>query len=167
MQLLKERIFTNVYLQALRGCIEPSGAKMSAPIRRQVLPLLLNLIQHPDDTSRSAAAGCLGAFCKWLPDDDLTNVIDDVLVNSEGEWQVKHGKSAALYVAMKDAPERICGPMAKIVATIKTYVTSDVVALAQNGVRATGYLFLHLMKTNEELPPDLISPFCRYDYFHS
>ena len=135
---------------------------MSAPIRRQVLPLLLNLIQHPDDTSRSAAAGCLGAFCKWLPDDDLNNVVEDVLVNSDGEWQIKHGKSAVLYVAMKDAPDRICGPMAKIVSTIKGYVTSDVVALAQNGMRATGYLYLHLMKNNEELPVDLISPFCRY-----
>jgi len=151
----------DTYLQALRGCIEPSGSKMSAPIRRQVLPLLLNLIQHPDDTSRSAAAGCLGAFCKWLPDDDLNNVIEDVLVNSDGEWQIKHGKSAVLYVAMKDAPDRICGPMTKIVSTIKGYVTSDVVALAQNGVRATGYLYLHLMKNNEELPVDLISPFCR------
>ena len=148
--------------QALRGCIEPSGSKMSAPIRRQVLPLLLNLIQHPDDTSRSAAAGCLGAFCKWLPDDDLANVTDDVLINSDGEWQIKHGKSAVLYVALKDAPDRICDQnLAKLVTTIKNYVTSDVVALAQNGVRATGYLFLYMMKNNQELPVDLISPFTR------
>ena len=46
----------------------------------------------------------LGAFCKWLPDEDLSNIIDDVLLNSAGndsDWQVKHGRSAALYVAMK------------------------------------------------------------------
>ena len=35
---------------------------MSAPIRRQVLPLLLSLVSHPEDTSRSAASGCLGNF---------------------------------------------------------------------------------------------------------
>ena len=46
----------------------------------------------------------IGAFCKWLPDEDLSNIIDDVLLNSAGndsDWQVKHGRSAALYVAMK------------------------------------------------------------------
>ena len=77
---------------------------MSAPIRRQVLPLLLNLTSHLEDTSRSAASGCLGAFCKWLPDDDLANIIDEVLLNSAGtdsDWQIKHGRSAALYVALK------------------------------------------------------------------
>merc|ERR1719266_1207375 len=133
-----EAAVRDTYLQALRGCIEPSGAKMSAPIRRQVLPLLLSLVSHPEDTSRSAASGCLGAFCKWLPDEDLSNIIDDVLLNSAGndsDWQVKHGRSAALYVAMKDAPERICKKKDKVVNTIKTLLGSDVVALAQNGVR--------------------------------
>ena len=158
-----ETTVRDTYLQALRGCLEPSGAKMSAPIKRQVLPLLISLISHPEDSSRSAAAGCLGAFCKWLPDEDLSSVIDEVLLNSSGsEWQVKHGRSAALYVALKDAPERIVKDHRdKIVNVVKTYVTSDVVALAQNGVRATGYLFLHLMRENEDLASDLISPFCR------
>lgn len=147
----------------MRGCIEPSGAKMSAPIRRQVLPLLLNLITHPDDTSRSAAAGCLGAFCKWLPDEDLTNVVDEIVNNSESaEWQIRHGRSAALFVALKDAPERICeSKKDKLVTNVKNLLASDVVALAQNGVRATGYYFLHLMTSGQELPTDLIAPFCR------
>lgn len=136
---------------------------MSAPIRRQVLPLLLNLITHPEDTSRSAAAGCLGAFCKWLPDEDLANVIDEVLIHSESaEWQVKHGRSATLFVALKDAPERICeAKKDKLVANVKNLLGSDVVALAQNGVRATGYYFLYLMTNGQDLPGDLITPFCR------
>ena len=52
----------------------------------------------------------LGAFCKWLPDEDLSNIIDDVLLNSAGndsDWQVKHGRSAALYVAMKGMFQKI------------------------------------------------------------
>ena len=143
---------------------------MSPPIRRLVLPLIVNLVSHPEDTSRSAASGCLGAFCKWLPDDDLEKVIDDVLLNSAGndsDWQVKHGRSAALYVALKDAPERICKEdnKSKMVSTIKALVSSDVVALAQNGVRATGYFFSYLMKIHEELPVELISPLCRYIIF--
>ena len=155
----------SIIFQALRGCIEPSGSKMSAPIRRQVLPLLLNLVTHPEDTSRSAAAGCLGAFCTWLPDEDINNVIDTVLLNmsgSESDWQVKHGRSAALFVALKDSPQRICeNNREKVNSSIKTLLGSDVVALAQNGVRATGYYFAYLMKNGEELPNELISPFCR------
>ena len=52
----------------------------------------------------------LGAFCKWLPDEDLSNIIDDVLLNSAGndsDWQIKHGRSAALYVAMKGMFQKI------------------------------------------------------------
>ena len=45
------------------------------------------------------ASGCLGAFCKWLPDEDLSNVMDDVLFNTSGSddnWQIKHGRSAGI-----------------------------------------------------------------------
>ena len=52
----------------------------------------------------------IGAFCKWLPDEDLSNIIDDVLLNSAGndsDWQIKHGRSAALYVAMKGMFQKI------------------------------------------------------------
>jgi hypothetical protein len=66
---------------------------MSAPIRRQILGMLLSLTSHQDDTSRSAASGCLGAFCKWLPDDDMSTVIDETLLNisssaNDSDWQV-------------------------------------------------------------------------------
>ena len=65
-----------------------------------------------------------------------------------------------------DAPERICEKKDKVVNTIKTLLGSDVVALAQNGVRVCGYFFAHLMKNNEELTTELIQPFCRYVLFH-
>ena len=73
----------------------------------------------------------------------------------------------ALYVALKDAPDRICDledNRPKIVNVIKALLGSDMVPLAQNGVRATGYYFLYLLKQNEELPQELIGPFCRYDF---
>ena len=71
----------------------------------------------------------------------------------------------ALYVALKDAPDRICDledNRPKIVNVIKALLGSDMVPLAQNGVRATGYYFLYLLKQHEELPQELIGPFCRY-----
>ena len=73
-----------------------------------------------------------------------------------------------MYVALKDAPDRICPQdyRSKIVNTIKNLLGSDVVALAQNGVRATGYYFLYLLKQHDELPQELIAPFCRYDFLN-
>ena len=74
----------------------------------------------------------------------------------------------ALYVALKDAPDRICDLQdhrPKIVNVIKALLGSDMVPLAQNGVRATGYYFLYLLKQHEELPQELIGPFCRYSDF--
>ena len=70
-----------------------------------------------------------------------------------------------MYVALKDAPDRICDLQdhrPKIVNVIKALLGSDMVPLAQNGVRATGYYFLYLLKQHEELPQELIGPFCRY-----
>ena len=60
----------------------------------------------------------LGAFCKWLPDEDLSNIIDDVLLNSAGndsDWQIKHGRTTALYVAMKGMISKTCMKFSKLV----------------------------------------------------
>ena len=40
------------YLQALRGCLEPAGNKMSPPVRRQLLQHLLAYESHPEDITR-------------------------------------------------------------------------------------------------------------------
>jgi hypothetical protein len=40
------------YLQALRGCLEPAGNKMSPPVRRQLLQHLLAYESHPEDVTR-------------------------------------------------------------------------------------------------------------------
>ena len=72
-----------------------------------------------------------------------------------------------MYVALKDAPDRICDledNRPKIVNVVKALLGSDMVPLAQNGVRATGYYFLYLLKQHEDLPHELIGPFCRYDF---
>ena len=60
-------------LQALRGVITPAGDKMSEPIRRSIVTALM--FSHPEDTTCSAAAGCLGAVCRRLPINELDAVI--------------------------------------------------------------------------------------------
>ena len=53
-------------LHALRGVITAAGEKMSDPLKKSVYQTLTSMLSHPEDTTRSAAAGCLGALCRWL-----------------------------------------------------------------------------------------------------
>ena len=53
-------------LQALRGVITPAGDKMSEPLRKAMYTTLIGMLNHPEDVSRAAAAGCLGALVQWL-----------------------------------------------------------------------------------------------------
>ena len=85
----------DTYLHALRGCLEPSGDRMSAPVRKQILAYLSGpALSHPDDSSRVVASGCLGALCKWLPDEELRTVVEEhlsqvrqVFLSTEFYWK--------------------------------------------------------------------------------
>jgi len=156
----------DTYLQALRGCVEPSGDRMSAPVMKQALQLLLSTLTHPEDVSRSTGAGCLGALCRWMPDDELASVKDEHLTEDSTslDWSVRHGRSTALYVALKTAPEKICGDDAalpKLEKTVTSLLAADRVPVAENGVRAACYLFKHRLSRNAALPASLISPYCK------
>ena len=58
-------------LQALRNLVGPAGDKMGDAVRKPVLGTLLDLLGHTEESTRLAAAGCLGALCRWLPADEL------------------------------------------------------------------------------------------------
>ena len=57
-------LYIYALLQALRGCVEPSGDRMSPPVRKQILALLTSYLGHPDDSTRIGASGCLGCLAK-------------------------------------------------------------------------------------------------------
>lgn len=67
-------------LQALRYMISAAGDKMSEPIRRAIHQTLIGMLSHPEDISRSAAAGCLGALCQWFTPEQLNVVLSDHLL---------------------------------------------------------------------------------------
>lgn len=162
----EETAMRDTYLQALRGCIEPSGERMSPPIRKQTLTLLNGFVAHPDDSSRVVGAGCLGALCKWLPDDELRAVADEHLLvdGASLDWELRHGRSTALFVALKSTPERLLsdnGNADKINKVILSYMTADRVPVAENGVRALCYLFKHCLAEKKALPAVLVGPFCK------
>jgi hypothetical protein len=155
----------DTYLQAMRGCIEPAGGSMSPPIRKQILTLLVSFLSHPEDSSRVAGSGCLGAFVKWLPDDEFAKVMDEHLSQDDPsmDWTLRHGRSTALFVAIKTSPERVFGEAyaSKLEGIIRGFLTADRVPVAENGVRCICYLFLHCILAGRALSKELIVPFCK------
>lgn len=67
-------------LQALRGIISPAGDKMSDSLRKSVLQTLVQMLSHPEDITRAAAAGCLGALLRWLTPVQLYDTLSDHLL---------------------------------------------------------------------------------------
>ena len=96
-------------LQALRGIITPAGDKMSEPLRKQVHNTLLGMLGHSEDVTRAAVAGCLGALCRWLNPDQLHTTLHDHLLCDDASMDgtLRHGRSAALSVALKEAPSAV------------------------------------------------------------
>lgn len=152
-------------LQALRGITTVGGDKMTEPLRKQILTTLTSMLDHPEDASRAAAGGCLGALCQWLSSDQLDEAFKQILTDDPSDdWTLRHGKSAALFVALKEAGPIVWLPKyeAKIVKFITGNITSDKVTVANNSLRATGYLFQHCLNTdNTPIPNALITPFVR------
>ena len=160
-------------LQALRGVVTPAGDKMTEPMRKQVFATLSSMLGHPDDVTRNAVAGCYGALLRWLTPEQLTAALADNLLcnDTNADWMLRHGRSAALFVVLKESPltiytskneERVC-------KVILSYLSADRVQIVMNGVRACGYLFQYLMLN--DLPIDgethqiLVTPFVRVRIF--
>lgn len=83
------------------------------------------------------------------------------------EWTLRHGRSSALYVALKEAPEVIYTDenKDKICKTLLAHLAADRVPIAMNGVRACGYLLQYLMTKEQPLPTQILQPFVRVSKF--
>jgi len=155
----------DTYLQALRGCVTNSGDKLSASIRRGVTATLLSHLSHSDDTTRSTAAGCLGSLMRWLPTEELVPVVTDNLLDDDLclDWTVRHGRSALVAVALKEAPVIIYSQdwAPKVIRVILAHLVADRVPIASNGVRSAGFLLHHCLVSSKPLPVDILGPFVR------
>merc|ERR1719481_1718215 len=152
----------DTYLQALRGCVCASGDKLAAPIRRAVTATLTGLISHTDDSSRSAAAGCLGSLLPWLPEEELEPILSDTILQDDLslDWTVRHGRSAALQVVMANSP-KIVYNSDKMMKTVLSFLAADRVPIVSNGVRCAGFLLAYCLKSDESLPTEIITPFVK------
>lgn len=79
------------------------------------------------------------------------------------DWVLRHGRSAALFVALKESPDTVYNPKEKdrVCTVILSYLAADRVQIVMNGVRACGYLFQYLMNESQSIPQQILSPFVR------
>ncbi|KAM6931319.1 stalled ribosome sensor GCN1 [Xenentodon cancila] len=138
-------------LQALRFVIQGAGSKVDPAIRKNITNALLGMLGHDEDATRMASAGCVGELCAFLSDEELKSVLlQYVLADMSGvDWMVRHGRSLALAIAVKCAPERLCGKeyCDTVTETILANATADRIPIATSGIRGMGFLTRHHLKT--------------------
>ncbi|XP_058803320.1 stalled ribosome sensor GCN1 isoform X2 [Phymastichus coffea] len=152
-------------LHALRGVITPAGDKMSETLKKQVFVTLSNMLGHSEDITRNAVAGCYGALVKYLSPEQLNTALNDHLLcnNVNEDWMLRHGRSAALSVALKEAPAIVYTENNKdrMCKVILSYLSADRTQIVMNGLRACGYLFEHVLNDKLPVPQTILTPFVR------
>ena len=161
MKSSEEASVRETYIQAMRGCVSQAGGKVSATIRKTLTSTLLGLITSSEDQSRSCGAGCLASLIPWLPEEELSPVMEVVLSDDPGQdWTVRHGRSSVLAVLLAQSAKTV-SQQDRLVKTILSHLAADNVNVATNGVRSAGYLVLDHVNNKTSPPAQLITPFVR------
>uniref|UniRef100_A0A8C9ZZ87 GCN1 activator of EIF2AK4 n=1 Tax=Sander lucioperca TaxID=283035 RepID=A0A8C9ZZ87_SANLU len=138
-------------LQALRFVIQGAGSKVDPTIRKNITTTLLGMLGHDEDATRMASAGCVGELCAFLSEEELKSVLlQHILADVSGvDWMVRHGRSLAMAIAVKSAPEKLCGKeyCDTVTEAILANATADRIPIATSGIRALGYLMRHHLRT--------------------
>ncbi|KAK7933114.1 hypothetical protein WMY93_004010 [Mugilogobius chulae] len=138
-------------LQALRFVIQGAGSKVDPAIRKNITTTVLGMLGHDEDNTRMASAGCVGELCAFLTDDELKAVLTQhVLADVSGvDWMVRHGRSMALAIAVKSAPEKLCAKEYSdtVTESILANATADRIPIATSGIRALGFLVRHQLRS--------------------
>jgi len=155
----------DTYLQALRFCVKNCGDKLSPAIRRGVTASLTSIISHSEDATRMSAAAALALVAKWLPQEELTPVLSDILQSEDSaDWEVKHGKSTAIFIMLQESPDLVVDDESLVLKLYKKvigYISSDRESIACNGVRAASLILASCFSKGETVPVDILSPYLR------
>ena len=161
MKSSEEASVRETYIQAMRGCVSQAGEKVSPAIRRSLTSTLLALLTSSEDQSRSCGAGCLASLLPWLPEEELSPVLELILSDDPGQdWTVRHGRSSVLAVLLAQSAKTV-SQQERLVKTVLSHLAADNVNVATNGVRSGGYLVLEHLNNNTSPPSHLITPFVR------
>ncbi|XP_062310264.1 stalled ribosome sensor GCN1 [Osmerus eperlanus] len=138
-------------LQALRFVIQGAGSKVDPAIRKSITTTLLGMLGHDEDATRMSSAGCVGELCAFLSEEELRSILlQHILADVSGvDWMVRHGRSLALAISVKSAPEQLCVEeyCSTVTEAILASATADRIPIATSGVRAMGYLMRHQLRT--------------------
>ncbi|XP_063049670.1 stalled ribosome sensor GCN1 [Engraulis encrasicolus] len=154
-------------LQALRFVIKGAGSKVDPAIRKGITSTLLSMLGHDEDATRMSSAGCVGELCAFLPEDELKSVLTQhVLADISGvDWMVRHGRSLALSIAVKSAPESLAADEYKntVLDMVLTNATADRIPIACSGIRGMGFLMRHQLNTDgaEGVSPRITTQFVK------
>jgi hypothetical protein len=152
-------------LQALRTVTTQNGDKLSELHKKQIYATLSSMLNFSEDITRSCAAGCLGALMRWMSDEMLDDCLSNHVFNEDfGEdWSLKHGRTAALFVVLKESPATILKPKyeAKIVKSIVGCIQNERLPIVSNGVRGACYLIEHCQKTSTPIPQGILTPYVK------
>ncbi|XP_075424511.1 stalled ribosome sensor GCN1 isoform X2 [Ascaphus truei] len=153
-------------LQAVRFLIQGAGGKVDGAIRKSYVTLLLSMLGHDEDATRMVSAGCLGELCAYLPEDELSAVLQQhLLADVAGiDWMVRHGRSLALSVAINVASSRLCTPKfcSNIESMTFSNATADRIPIAVSGIRGMGFLMKHYIDADgKNLPAKLVALFIK------
>lgn len=152
-------------LHALRCIIKPAGDKMSDTVRHNITSTIIGLLSHPDDSCRVVAAACLGTICEFLPNDEFEEIAHEKLLDDDAslDWTLRHGRSVALMVALKEAPEKLLRDewTDRITKILLSYLTTDRLAIVLSGVRASGYYMYYKLLKEQQLHQVLLTTFSK------
>jgi hypothetical protein len=152
-------------LQALRSVTTQNGDKISELLKKQIYATLTSMLNYSEDITRSCVAGCFGALLRWLSEEMLDEALNSHIFNEDfGEdWSLRHGRTAALFVVLKESPATILTPKyeAKMTKTLVACIQSDKLTIASNGVRGACYLIEHCQKEGLPIPPAILTPYVK------
>ncbi|XP_011194571.1 eIF-2-alpha kinase activator GCN1 [Zeugodacus cucurbitae] len=151
-------------LAAIRLSINLAGEKMSVCLKQQICTTLLNMIGHSEDITRTASAGCLGALLKYLTPQQVDDLLEHhILIAGNGDGLLKHGRTAVLFVSLKESPSMIITPKfeSKVIEFITASILSDKINIASSGVRAMTCLLQYYMSNDIIFPLTIVSCFIR------
>ena len=84
------------------------------------------------------------------------------------DWTLRHGRSAVLSVALKEAPAEVYRPewRDRLHRVLLSYLTADRVPIVSNAIRAMGFLFTYLATTGRtegtvSFPLSIAQPFAK------
>ncbi|XP_029653142.1 eIF-2-alpha kinase activator GCN1 [Octopus sinensis] len=148
-------------LQALRNCVGGSKGKISDNLRKTLSGTLLRLLNSPEDTTRLIAAGCLGALTVTLPDSDFTDMMNSHLMDTDNgsDWTLRHGRSVALAVAIKEGADRVLVPSLQpaVFQTVTHFTAADRIPICLSGLRAATYVLSYQITNSLEPSTEILA----------